>query len=69
MMAYAGFGLNVVSALSFTLVSFVCFAFVDDTDLIHCSRSTDTSGETLVPEVQACLDHWESPQKKLLVLN
>ena len=42
---------------------FVCYAFVDDTDLVHASdrdAPTDDLGMTdLVTEMQAVVDTWE----------
>jgi hypothetical protein len=35
MLYTAGFGLTITTALSGTLVAIACFAFVDDTDVIH----------------------------------
>ena len=32
-----GRGLNLITALSITNISFVCYIFVDDTDLVHTS--------------------------------
>jgi hypothetical protein len=39
MMCSAGHGLHIVSAISGILISFVCYAFVDDTDVIHAAAS------------------------------
>jgi hypothetical protein len=59
MMRTEGFGINVLSALSKTLVNFVCYSFVDDTDLGHSTPSVNTSGETIMAEMQKALDLWE----------
>jgi hypothetical protein len=51
-------GFNILSALTGSLVSFVCYAFVDDTDVIHSAVSTDTPGEEVIDEMQGVLDRW-----------
>jgi hypothetical protein len=55
----AGYGATFVSAISCAIVSFVCYAFVDDTDLVHTRHGDDIAGADLIPEMQDALDHWE----------
>jgi hypothetical protein len=57
-MATQGHGFNNVSALSCGLVSFICHAFVDDTDVIHSALSVDSPGEEVIKERQGVLDRW-----------
>jgi hypothetical protein len=57
-MATQGHGFNILTALSCGLVSFVCYAFVDDTDVIHSADSTATTGEEVMSEMQVVLDRW-----------
>jgi hypothetical protein len=58
-MATQGRGFNILSALSATLlVSFVCYAFVDDTDEIHSASTSDIPGEEVIVEMQEVLDRW-----------
>ncbi len=57
-MATQGHGFNLLSALTSTLISFVCYAFVDDTDLVHSARTTANSGEDVIAEMQEVLDRW-----------
>jgi hypothetical protein len=57
-MATQGHGFNLLSALTGVLVSFVCYAFVDDTDVIHSARTVDTPGEVVIAEMQGVLDRW-----------
>ena len=57
-MATQGHGFNIISALAGALVSFVCCAFVDDTDVIHAGHSAATSGEEVIKEMQIVLDRW-----------
>ena len=35
MMHTAGFGIQLCTGLSLTMIAFICYAFVDDTDLVH----------------------------------
>ena len=58
MMQTAGFGINLLSAISASLLSFVCYAFVDDMDVAHCSTLT-TTAEEIITEMQEVVDHWE----------
>ena len=44
-------------------MSFVCFAFVDDTDVVHTAKDVDTTGETVAQEMQQAIDHWEGGLK------
>ena len=55
----AGYGAFFLTALTVTLVYFACYAFVDDTDLIHTAKDTQYKGEQLIPEIQGALDQWE----------
>jgi hypothetical protein len=57
-MATQGHGFNILSVLSARLVSFVCYAFVDDTDVNHSASNTDTPGEEVIFEMQEVLDRW-----------
>ena len=55
MLRAEGYGFRFMTALSGESGYFVCYTFVDDTDLVH---SSDTS-EHLIQELQHMLDHWE----------
>ena len=59
MMRTAGFGLQIMTCLSVTLVSFLCYAFVDDTDLVHTGPSVDTTGLQILQDMQRFVEHWE----------
>jgi hypothetical protein len=59
MVRAAGCGATFVSAISCAIVSFICYAFVDDTDLVHTRPRDDISGADMIPEMQDALDHWE----------
>ena len=58
MMRTSGFGINLLSALSTALLSFVCYAFVDNTDIAHCSSLQATAND-IVQEMQEVVDYWE----------
>lgn len=57
-MATQGHGFNILSALTGALVSFDCYAFMDDTDAIHLAPTINTPGQTVIHEMQAVLDRW-----------
>ena len=58
MMQTAGFDINLLSAISVSLLSFVCYAFVDDTDVAHCSSLTATA-QDIINQKQDIVNHWE----------
>jgi hypothetical protein len=51
-------GVKLRSALTLSLVSIVCFAFVDDTDLVISGRFRHSTGEESCEELQSALDRW-----------
>jgi hypothetical protein len=59
MMRSAGHGLHILSAISGLLISFVCYAFVDDTDVIHAAVSPLSTGEDVLEDMQPVVDRWE----------
>jgi hypothetical protein len=59
MMRTAGHGLHIISALSSVLLSFVCYAFVDDTDVVHALPSPLSTGEDVLADMQTVVDRWE----------
>ena len=79
LMRSAGFGFQTWSSIQLEAIQLVCFAFVDDTDLIHSSTDNTTPGEGYLFPNAICPQplggrttcHWRrlSPGKKLLVLN
>ena len=58
MMRHSSFGINSLSAIMVSLLSFVCYAFVDDMDVAHCSALQSTAAE-IIAEMQDVIDHWE----------
>jgi hypothetical protein len=58
-MRTAGHGLHILSAISGILILFVCYAFVDDTDVVHASPSPDSPGEDVLADMQTVVDRWE----------
>jgi hypothetical protein len=59
MLYTCGYGLTFTTALSGTLVAIACFAFVDDTDVIHSRDDVNTPGEAVAAEMQSVMDIWE----------
>ena len=59
MMRVAGFGATFLTAISVSLVVFVCYAFVDDTDVVHTAQDVNTKGEEILRQMQDVIDHWE----------
>jgi hypothetical protein len=55
----AGFGFFLLTALTILVVQFVCFAFVDDVDVVHTAKDVDTTGHIVMQEMQQAIDHWE----------
>ena len=54
----AGFGFKVKNVMSHETFSFVCYAFVDDTDLVH--SLTDNLGlNAHIHKMQEVVDTWE----------
>ena len=45
------------------VVQFVCFAFVDDADVVHTAKDVDTTGDIVLQEMQQAIDHWEGGLK------
>jgi hypothetical protein len=63
MMKTAMFGFTILTALTVTSVAFVCYAFVDDTDVVHTAKDINTTGEEILKEMQDVVDHWEGGLK------
>ena len=59
MMRVLGYGATFLSAMSVVLIALVCYAFVDDTDVVHTAQDVNTSGKTIMKEMQSVIDHWE----------
>jgi hypothetical protein len=59
MMQTAGFGLQIVTSLSAVLISFLCYAFVDNTDLINTAPNLDTKGANAMRDMRCFVTHWE----------
>jgi hypothetical protein len=54
-----GFGLKEWSLISQWAFSITCFAFVDDTDIIHVNNDRTVSTLALIQEAQQALHLWE----------
>jgi hypothetical protein len=45
MMKSEGFGAHFLTAMSLTLIHFVCYVFVNDWDVIYTGATIDSTGE------------------------
>ena len=59
MMCTAGFGFQMNTCLLLTAIAFLCYAFVDNADLVHTDLSVYTSGLTILADMQRFITHWE----------
>lgn len=57
-MHQAGFGYHDWSLIRDRAISLCCFAFVDDTDIVHVNNDPLVSTEALIAEAQEALDLW-----------
>jgi len=55
----AGFSTTFKLAISSQSISFVGYSFVDDTDLIHTGPTITSTGQEVLPLMQAVLSLWE----------
>jgi hypothetical protein len=58
MLKAQGFGFKIINAMSKETFVFVCYAFVDDTDLVH-SSPPDLDILDMMAKMQAVVDTWE----------
>jgi hypothetical protein len=63
MMKTAGYGFSILTAMTLISVSFICYAFVDDTDVVHVGRDVDVTGKEILVQMQEVVDHWEGGLK------
>ena len=54
-----GFGLSMLTALSWQALVIAGFAFVDDTDLIHTASHPDKDSKEVLQEAQQAMNTWE----------
>jgi hypothetical protein len=54
MMKNKGFGAKFITA-----IHFVCYVFVDDSDVVHTGTTIDSTREEVAVTMQAVVDHWE----------
>ena len=57
-MRTAGWGFQITTAITKAFIKFVCYSFVDDTDLIHSAKTVNTPGFIVIEEMQKALDMW-----------
>ena len=58
MLKARGYGFHVTNVMMHETFSFVCYAFVDDTDLVH-APTDDLGVPELVREMQDVINTWE----------
>ena len=58
MMATAGHGFHLLSAITKTLITMICYAFVDDTDVIQSACDVNQKGEAVVPLMQSAVHRY-----------
>jgi hypothetical protein len=65
MLKTAGFGFRVRTFISRDEFSFVCYTFVDDSDVVHSCLDINVAEDTanLVAEMQQAVDTWEGGLK------
>jgi hypothetical protein len=54
-----GFGYSTWSLIRQRAITLVCFAFVDDTDLIHADEDRSKPTSQVIKQAQDALDLWE----------
>jgi hypothetical protein len=55
----AGFNFFLLTALTLSVVLFVCFAFMDDADVVHTAKDVDMTRDIVLQDMQQANDHWE----------
>ena len=58
-MRQRGYGLSILSTLSFSALVMAGFAFVDDTDIIHSANDPHTCPFEVLQQAQTALNTWE----------
>lgn len=51
------FGLKITSPTTKKLVEIVCYVFVDDTDLLYAVVDNNSTAESILNEMQECINH------------
>jgi hypothetical protein len=59
MMKSEGFGAHFLTAMSLSLIHFVCYVFVNDSDVVHMGSTIDSTGKEVAKMMQTVVDHWE----------
>ena len=48
-----------ITSIAKAFTRFVCYSFIDDTDIIHSAEAVNTPGFIVIEEMQKALDMWE----------
>jgi hypothetical protein len=59
MMKSEGFGAKFLTAMSLLMIHFVCYVFVDDSNVVHTGTTLDSTGKEVATTMQQVVDHWE----------
>jgi hypothetical protein len=59
LMRVAEFGATFLTAILVLLVAFICYAFVDNTDVVHTSPDVYMTEEEVLRQMQCVIHHWE----------
>jgi hypothetical protein len=59
MMKSKGFGAHFLTAMSLSLIHFVCYVFVDDLDVVHTGATIDSTREEVAETMQTVVNYWE----------
>ena len=59
MLKTAGFCFAMLTAITAVTVRFVCYAFVDDADLVQAADTPETEWTVVKDKMQGQIDHWE----------
>lgn len=59
MMTTSGHGLHLLSAVTGTLITMVCYPFVDDTDLIQSADDVKEAGGRVAEKMRTAVNIWE----------
>ena len=52
-------GISILTPLTTMALYVICFAFVDDMDVVHGGKNTKSTGEEVLHEMQEVADRWE----------
>jgi hypothetical protein len=54
---HTGSNFTLFTAVTVSIVVFVCYIFMDGTDLVHMAKDANTTGDIILQKMQNTLDH------------